>query len=98
MNIRNFFQRIRDSFKPRNKMEDEVVIKFIKVLEDVQHGGLTCEEMYSQLDEFVEREVNSHDAAKIMPLIQDHIDICPECCDEYEALLDILENTKETTA
>jgi hypothetical protein len=56
---------------------------------------MSCEEMYAQLDEFVEQEVKFHNAAKIMPLIQEHIDMCPECCDQYEALLDVLENTKE---
>jgi predicted anti-sigma-YlaC factor YlaD len=30
-----------------------------------------------------------------MPLIQEHLDMCPDCCDEYEALLTVLENTKE---
>ena len=76
-------------------MQDEVVLKFLRVLENMQHEEMSCEEMYAQLDEFVEQEVKSHDAARIMPLIQEHIDMCPDCCDEYQALLDILENTKD---
>ncbi len=96
MNIKKIVQQAKDKLNPQENLEDEVVLKFLNVLENLKHEGLTCSEMYEQLDEFVEREVKSHDAAKIMPLIQEHIDICPECCDEYEALLDILENTKET--
>lgn len=76
-------------------MQDEVVVKFLKVLENVRAEEMSCSEMYDHLDEFVEREVESKDAEKIMPLIQEHIDMCPECCDEYEALLDVLEHTKE---
>jgi hypothetical protein len=51
--------------------------------------------MYRQLDEFVEHEVKSQDASKILPLVQEHIEFCSDCEDEYEALLTVLENTKE---
>ncbi len=95
MDIKRIIQQIKNGFAPKQEMQDEVVLKFLQVLENVRHEEMSCEEMFAQLDEFVEREVNSHDAFKIMPLIQEHIDMCPECCDEYEALLDVLENTKE---
>jgi DNA replication protein DnaD len=95
MNIQNLIQRIKNTFKPQAEMQDEVVVKFLKVLENVRAEEMSCSEMYDHLDEFVEREVESKDAEKIMPLIQEHIDMCPECCDEYEALLDVLEHTKE---
>jgi hypothetical protein len=43
----------------------------------------------------VEREISKKDAAQLMPLIREHLDICPECCEEYEALLSVLnENEK----
>jgi len=95
MIIKNIIQQIKSSFGPNQEIQDEIVLKFLQVLENVRNEELSCEQMYAQLDEFVEHEVNSHDAAKIMPLIQEHIDMCPECCDEYQALLDVLENTKE---
>ena len=95
MNIKNFLQRIQNSFKSRPELQDEVVIKFLRILENVRDEEMSCSEMYAHLDEFVEREVDSKDAEKIMPLIQEHIDMCPECCDEYEALLNVLEHTKE---
>jgi len=95
MKRRNLIQRIKNNLEPAQKLPDDVVIKFLKVLENIPHEEMSCEETYAQLDEFVEREVKSHDAARIMPLIREHIDLCPECCDEYEALLDVLEHTKE---
>jgi hypothetical protein len=30
-----------------------------------------------------------------MPLIREHLDICSECCEEYEALLHVLEKTSK---
>ena len=51
---------------------------------------IPCDEIYSKLDEYVEREVSKKDAAQLMPLIREHLDICQECCEEYEAILDVL--------
>ena len=95
MNIKNFFRSIQNPFKPQEKLQDEVVIKFLRILEKVRAEELSCGEMYARLDEFVETEVQSKDAGKITPLIREHLDMCPDCCEEYEALLTVLENTKE---
>jgi len=35
-------------------------------------------------------DVRKEDAARLMPLVHSHLELCPECCDEYEALLDVL--------
>ncbi len=91
MNIKHIFQNI---FKPRKQLQDEVIVKFLNVLEKVRAEDLTCDQLFARLDEFVETEVRSGDAGKIMPLLREHLDICPECNEEYEALLSILENTK----
>ncbi len=80
----------------REELPDEVALKFLKVLESLREEEMSCAEMYAQIDEFVERELKSHDAASIMPLVQEHLDQCAECCDEYEALLDVLENSDES--
>lgn len=91
--MNSFFQKIRAIFSPK-ATDEEVVLKFVKYLEDLNKNQVSCAEMYAKLDEFVEREVSQHDAARIMPLLREHLDMCSHCCDEYEALLDVLENTK----
>ncbi|MFN8383257.1 MAG: hypothetical protein U0V02_15035 [Anaerolineales bacterium] len=98
MNIKNFIQRIQNTFNPKQdslELKDEVVLKFLRVLENAREEELSCSEMYTRLDEFVENEVQGKDADKITPLIHEHLDMCPECCEEYEALLTVLEHTKE---
>ena len=95
MNIKNIIQNIKDKISPQEQLQDEVVIRFLKILDRVREEEMSCEEMYAQLDQFVEHEIQSHQASKLMPLIQEHLDMCPECCDEYDALLAVLENTKE---
>src|SRR5258706_15492631 len=95
MIIKNIIQQIKNSFNPEQEIQDEVVLKFVQILDTVREEEMSCDQMFTQLDEFVELEEKSRDAAKRMPLIQDHIDMCPDCCDEYQALLTVLENTKE---
>ncbi len=98
MNIKKIIQSIQNTFTPQQEtleLKDEVVLKFLRVLEDAREEELSCTEMYARLDEFVENEVQGKDADKITPLIHEHLDMCPECCEEYEALLTVLEHTKE---
>ncbi|MCE9646162.1 MAG: hypothetical protein K8S20_09205 [Chloroflexi bacterium] len=95
MNISALFKRIKNSFRPQAELQDEVVIKFLHVLEHARAEELSCGDMFARLDEFVETEVQAKDAGKITPLVREHLDMCPDCCDEYEALLAVLENTIE---
>ena len=95
MNIRNLIKRIRSSLHLQKELPNEAVLGFLRVLEDVREEEISCDEIYLKLDEYVEREVSKKDAAQLMPLIREHLDVCPECCEEYEALLNVLnENAK----
>ncbi|HSB01274.1 MAG TPA: hypothetical protein VLE49_11525 [Anaerolineales bacterium] len=98
MNIRAIIQKIKKSFNHHEHREDppnEAVLGFLQVLESVQEGGCSCDEVFTRIDEYVEREVDKKDAEDLMPLVREHLDLCPECCEEYEALLDILEKTSQ---
>ncbi|NJC96389.1 MAG: hypothetical protein C3F07_05555 [Anaerolineales bacterium] len=94
MNIKEIIQNIRNSLSPHKELSNEAVLGFLRVLENVREEDASCTEIYSKLDEYVECEVDKKDAARLMPLIREHLDICHECCEEYEALLDVL-NEKE---
>ena len=45
-----------------------------------------CDEFFEQMDRFVELGLNGEDVAALMPLMQDHLDRCGDCREEYEAL------------
>ncbi len=95
MNIKSLLQRIQHSFKPQEELQDEAVLKFLHILENARAEEMSCGDLYAHLDEFVEREINSKDAEKIAPLIREHLDMCSECCEEYEALLAVVEHTRD---
>jgi hypothetical protein len=69
-------------------------LKFLKILEQARADQLSCEDVYTRLDEFVESKIHGKDAKKIAPLIREHLDVCIHCCEQYEALLKVVESTK----
>jgi hypothetical protein len=95
MNLRAIIQKIKSSFNHHEGLPNEAVLGFLRVLESVREEDLPCDEVYARIDEYVEREVGQQDAAQLMPLVREHLDVCSECCEEYEALLDVLEKTSK---
>ncbi len=95
MNIRAIIQKIRSSFNHQEEIPNETVLGFLRVLESVREEDVPCDEIYAKIDEYVEREVDKKDAAQLMPLVREHLDLCSECCEEYQALLDVLEKTSK---
>ena len=94
MNNTNTAKQNNNNSEPQGELQDEVIVKFLRILEAVRAEDMSCDEMFNRLDEFVEAEVKSKDAEKLMPLVREHLDMCHECDEEYEALLNVLENTK----
>jgi len=95
MNIENFPNPSENQPASEPEISDEVVMRFLQILEQVRDEDLSCSDMYARLDEFVEAEVREGaDADKLTPLIHEHLDMCSECCDEYEALLSVVEHTQ----
>jgi len=95
MNLRDLIQKVRNRISPQEQLTNEKVLGFLRVLETVDHEEISCDELYARLDEYVEIEMDKKDAARIMPLMREHLDICPECCEEYETLLHVVEVTEE---
>ena len=75
------------------QLPDQVVQGFLRVLEQVRLEDMPCSQVFALLDQYVEREVRGEAAARLMPLLREHLDICPNCCEEYEALLRALERS-----
>ena len=95
MNLRAIIQKIKNSLNHQDDLPHEAVLKFMHVLESVREEDAPCDEVYARIDEYVEREVDKKDAAQLMPLVREHLDMCSDCCEEYEALLDVLEKTSK---
>lgn len=49
-----------------------------------------CAECLERMDRFVEMELEGKSAAEALPLVQDHLNRCRDCREEFEALLNAL--------
>ena len=75
-------------------MFDRYVFKmFLKELAETREEEIGCEECFERVDRFIEMELSGLDAAQAMPLVQQHLETCPECYEEFEALLMALQAT-----
>ncbi|MDP8972529.1 MAG: hypothetical protein M3N45_04985 [Actinomycetota bacterium] len=54
-----------------------------------------CDECLEHVDRFVEMELSGLNTAEAMSLVQDHLDKCGDCREEFEALLAALSATED---
>ena len=52
---------------------------------------LGCDECLDQLDRFIELVLADKNAAEAMPLVQDHLERCGDCREEFQGLLAALQ-------
>ncbi len=83
------------SFPPANQqvntaISQEHLVDLMHRLEHTMEGVYSCEEAFALLDEYVEMVATDEEAKRLMPLVQNHLDMCPGCKDEFEILLHIL--------
>lgn len=51
---------------------------------------MTCDECFAYVDHFAELTLAGKDADEAYPLVQAHLNRCPDCRAEFEALLDAI--------
>jgi hypothetical protein len=77
------------------KLSLEVLKRMVRSIADTHSDEIDCDECFEQIDRFVEIKLQDKDAAEAMPLVQDHLNRCGGCREEFEALLDCLRATTE---
>ena len=71
--------------------------RWLQNIHNTQEEEISCSECFDMVSHFVEVELSGKDAAAKMPKVKQHLDQCPACHAEYEALRDLqnLENNDE---
>jgi hypothetical protein len=67
----------------------------VREIAEAREVEIGCDECFEQLDRFVEMRLSGLEAAQAMPLVQEHLEICGECREEFEALLASLRATEK---
>lgn len=55
---------------------------------------LNCSSTFELIDEYAEMAAQGRNAANIMPQVNQHLEMCPDCREEYQTLLHILRTFK----
>ncbi len=66
--------------------------KMLSMVARTEAEELSCDDVYRLLDEFAEMIARGEDAASVMPMVKHHVDMCPDCREEFEALVRVLEH------
>lgn len=64
--------------------------KVVTAVSRTREEEIGCDECFERMDRFVEMELSGLDAAAAMPLVEDHLQKCGDCREEFEALLEAL--------
>ncbi len=71
----------------------EVLQEMFKQIDNTLEIEYACDEVFSLMDQFAEACASRQDAARLMPLVQHHLELCSDCREEIEALLRVLQGS-----
>ena len=91
MNIKDFFRKLTGQLSEQPELPNQVIYNLIKRLDNTRDEEFSCDEVFALVDEYAEANQRGEDVASLKPLIRHHLDMCQECAEEYEALLQVLE-------
>jgi hypothetical protein len=94
----NFIERAKRWFtgksnpKSENPGSGQMLKKLLMAIEQTQEVEYDCGEVYQLLDQYADMVNNGEDATQLMPLVKHHLEMCPDCREEYDALMRVIEN------
>jgi hypothetical protein len=92
--MKSFFNMFKRRPKKAQK-NDPAMQMLLHSLAMTDEKELTCNDVFALLDQFADMVKRGEDAAGFMPLVQKHLKMCPDCREEYETLLRILDGPAE---
>lgn len=56
-----------------------------------QETELSCDEVHALIGQYAEMAMAGENVAELLPLVYHHLEMCPDCREEFEALSRILQ-------
>ena len=66
--------------------------RLIKAALKARSEEIGCDECLSLLHQFVELKLVGKKVPEALKLVEEHLEMCGECCEEFEALETVLKN------
>lgn len=71
-------------------IESRKIKQMVRNVLTTRPDEIGCDECLERLDRFVDMELAGKNPAEAMPLVQDHLERCRDCHEEFDALLEAL--------
>lgn len=82
-----FSRRAAPSAVRQSVLEPVVLQNLVRSVKQTRPVELSCDECFEQLDRFAELHLAGKAPREALPLVQEHLDACGNCREEFEALL-----------
>ncbi len=73
------------------KTPDKVLIGLLQKLVHTREDELDCQQVYEVIDVYAEMAAQGEDVSDALPLVKHHLEMCKDCTEEYEVLMEVLE-------
>jgi len=82
--MRKILNWFRDFFGSSQNTDAKVALIMMSM---TQEEEISCDDVQALIDQFAEMQFRGENPASLFPLVQRHLEMCPECREEFEALL-----------
>ena len=93
IDLKQFFRKFVRRLRGEPELSNGLVTNLMHRLLITHDEELSCDEVFALVDEYAEASQRGEDVASLKPLIRHHLEMCRECDEEYQALLQVLEGT-----
>jgi len=88
--MKSVFDWFRYGFKKWYQPDPSMRVR-LESLAGGDSQNISCDEVLLVLDQFVAAVHRGENVLLFMPLVRQHLDVCPACRKEYETLLQMLQ-------
>jgi hypothetical protein len=81
---------ILSATQEKTTLESYQLRRLVRAIVTARAEEIACDECFEQLDCFVEMTLAGMDSAQAVSLVQDHLERCHDCREEFETLLTVL--------
>ena len=91
--INRLFKRSQKASGPMGVQEisPSQAVLMLQMIQKTQEVEFSCDDVHKLLDQYTEMALRGDDATALLPLVHQHLELCPDCMEEYEALTRILQ-------
>lgn len=72
------------------RLTSDMLRQMVRMVMRTRSDEIGCQECFEELDRFAELRLAGKSPEEALPLVEDHLQRCTDCRDEFEALLDAL--------